>query len=427
MIKRSPILAVAVMTIVAMGCDNHLLVGQNADAAGGAGTMGSPGIAGAAGTMSSSGAAGGAGTMVAGMGTGGTGAADAGTTTRVVTPLPISADEALTRIAAVLWNAPPDADLLSQAALGHITTVEDLYGVIRQMLVDQRAATGVGAFYRWWLNLPALATLSKDTAVFPAYTSALQADMASETETYGVNVTLAMNGSYQTLLTGNFSFLDARLADIYGVSGVAGDSLQLVMLPPGQRAGLLTQPALQALGSLATRNSPARRGAYVEGRFLCFPPPPPPVSPTAGPPDTSTPGVTLRQAMETEEEQAMVCTACHQTFDPSGFAFEGFDAIGRVRTTDNGAPVDVSNLSIYVPMAGSPVVNGPIELANMLASNPVAEDCMTRKWLSFALGRDLQSSDDAWVTRIDQTFASADYNLKELIAAVLMSGPFLAP
>jgi len=194
MIKRSPILAIAVMTL-AMGCDNHLLVGQNADAAGGAGTMGSPGIAGAAGTMSSPGTAGAAGTMAVGTGMGGTGAADAGTTTRVVTPLPISADEALTRIARVLWNGPPDADLLSQAALGHITTVEDLYGVIRQMLVDQRAATGVGAFYRWWLNLPALATLSKDTTVFPAYTAELQADMASETETYGVTVTLSMNGS----------------------------------------------------------------------------------------------------------------------------------------------------------------------------------------------------------------------------------------
>jgi len=426
MIKPCAILALAIMTTLAMGCDNHLLVGQNADAAGGAGTMGQSGTPGAAGTMSSPGAAGAAGTM-AGMGTGGTGEADAGTTTRVVTPLPISADEALTRIAAVLWNRPPDADLLSQAALGHITTVEDLYGVIRQMLVDQRAATGVGAFYRWWLNLPALATLSKDTTVFPAYTSELQADMANETETYAVNVTLAMNGSYQTLLTGNFSFIDARLADIYGVSGVVGDSLQPVTLPSGQRAGLLTQPALQALGSLATRNSPSRRGSYVEGRFLCFPPPPPPLAPTAAPLDTSTPGVTLRQAMETEVEQATVCVACHQTFDPAGFAFEGFDAIGRVRTMDNGAPVDVSNLSIYVPMSGSPVVSGPIELANMLANDPVAQDCMTRKWLSFVLGRDLQSSDDAWIARIDQTFAGADHNLKELIAAVLMSGPFLAP
>src|SRR4051812_29422694 len=191
------------------------------------------------------------------------------------TPLPISGNDALTRVATTLWNSPPDAALLSQAS--QIRTVGDLHGIIQQMLADPRASAGVGAFYRWWLNLPALAQLSKDTSVFPAYTPELQNDMALETETFGVNVTLAMNGSYRALLTAGFSFINARLADIYGVTGVSGDTLQQITLPAGQRAGLLTQPALQALGSVATRNSPPHRGDYVEARFLCQqvgPPPP---------------------------------------------------------------------------------------------------------------------------------------------------------
>jgi len=339
--------------------------------------------------------------------------------------LPISASDALTRTATVLWRSPPDAALLSQA--GHISAVADLDAVIQQMLKDPRAAAGVGAFYRWWLDLPALAQVPKDTVLFPAYTPELQADMALETETFAVNVTLAMNGSYQMLLTAGFSFVDARLADIYGVSGVTGDTLQQVTLPAGQRAGLLTQPALQALGSTTTRNSPPHRGGYVEARFLCQQVPPPPANLSATPLDLSRPGITLRQALASNEQQSPACTACHQMLDPFGNAFEGFDAIGRVRTIDNGAPVDVSGLNVMSLAAGPSLVNGPIELASAIADDPKAHDCMTRKWLSFALGRDLEAADDGAVTQIDAAFSAAGFNLKALIAAVLTSGPFLSP
>ena len=380
-LAAAPLLA-AFCALVASACENRLVLGDKADGGGG----------------------------------GATGNA---------TPLPISANEALTRAATVLWSSPPDPALLSEAS--QIGTVADLHGVVQQMLTDPRAATGVGAFYRWWLNLPALAQLSKDTSVFPTYTPELQADMALETETFGVNVTLAMNGSYRTLMTAGFSFIDARLADIYGVSGVTGDTLQQVALPQGQRAGLLTQPALQALGSVATRNSPPHRGDYVASRFLCQPVGPPPPNLDATPLDLSHPGITLRQALATNVQQSVACTGCHQLLDPFGDAFEGFDAIGRARTIDNGAPVDVSSLNVMSLSASPTVVNGPIELASLLADDAKAQDCMARKWLSFALGRDLQTSDDAAVAQIDASFSAAGYNLEALIAAVLTSGPFLSP
>ena len=250
--------------------------------------------------------------------------------------------------------------------------------------------------------------------------------MAKETETFGVNVTLSMNGSFQTLLTGAFSYLNADLADVYGVSGVTGDDLQLVQLAPTVRAGLLTQPGLQALSSVSTRNSPPTRGTYIRERFLCvqIPPPPPGVPELAPDPPT---GQTLRKALEAHVRDA-TCAACHQLLDPPGLAFEGFDAIGRARATDNGAPVDVSNLDIVeLGPGGDMIVNGPIELADLISSNASAEDCMTRQWLSFVLGRALQDADTPWVTQIDNTFSAAGFNLKELIAAVLLSGPFLSP
>jgi hypothetical protein len=382
--------AFAVCALVASACTNRLVLGDSPDGGGGA------------------------------SGTGG--AAGAGSPAM---PLPISANEALTRVAGALWSSAPDAALLSQA--GQITTVADLHAIVDQMLTDPRASAGVGGFYRWWLNLTALAQLSKDTSLFPAYTPELQADMALETETFGVNVTLAMNGSYRTLLTAGFSFINARLADIYGVTGVTGDALQQVSLPAGQRAGLLTQPALQALGSIATRNSPSHRGDYVEARFLCQQIGPPPASLDATPLDLSHAGITLRQALASNVQQSTTCVACHQLLDPFGDAFEAFDAIGRTRTIDNGAPVDVSGLNVMSLSVSPTLVNGPIELASAIADDPTAHDCMARKWLSFALGRDLQPADDAAVTKIGASFSAASFNLKALIAAVLTSDPFLAP
>jgi hypothetical protein len=338
-------------------------------------------------------------------------------------PAHITPTEAVKRIAAVLWNAPPDESVPTPA------TLDEVPGVVRQLLDDPRAAAGVGAFYRWWLDLPDLARTVRDPVLFPSFTPELRADMAVETETFGVNVTLALNGSFTTLLTANFSFIDARLADLYGVSGVAGDSFQQVYLPTGERAGLLTQPALQTLGAYANRTSPAHRGTYISKRFFCAPlPAAPPNVPAL---DPIPPGVTVRQQEEMHLTAAN-CSACHNYIDPLGFAFEGFDAMGRARTIDNGQPVDVSNLSVEIQRADEgPVIegpiDGPIELAMLVAANPRAQDCMVRQWLSFALGRDLQDADSPTVDDLDRRFAAANFNLKTLVSDVLLSDTFLSP
>jgi hypothetical protein len=418
--------AILLTATLALGgaCGNHPLDTSTPSGSAGTTVTGVAGATGLAGIGASTGAAG-ADEMTGAAGTTSTGAAGSGPTS-----LPISANEALNRLANLLWEAAPDASVLAVGA--QIQTTADLASVVQKMLADQRAAVGVGAFYRQWLDLPAVATLTKDPTLFPDFTPALQADMANETETFGVNVTLALNGTYQMLLMAPFSFINTRLANVYGVQGPADDSFQQIALPAVQRAGLLTQPALQSLGSFATRTSPTHRGAYIAARFWCqtIPAAPPGVPPL----DPIPQGETVRVAVAAEMANAG-CQACHHFYDPLGFAFEGFDAIGSARASDNGAPVDVSNLNILIPSPPTQtpytttqtVVDGPIELAALIANNATAEDCMTRQWLAFALGRALQDSDEPWVAEIDSTFAASGFNLKTLITAVLTSGPFLAP
>jgi hypothetical protein len=442
-------LACAIVATLLSACGARALSpdGRDAGPPASVGSVGAPGVAGTAGYLA--GQAGGAGTAgAAGTGTGAVGAnggttgtaGAAGTGTGAVganggttgaggaadTPLRISGTEALRRIAAMLWNQQPDDDLVSQAAGGLLDTKSGREGVVRRMLGDPRATAGVGAFYRWWLDLDSLATLQKDPTLFPAYTPELQADMVKETETFAVNLTLQANATYTALMTSPSTFVNERLADLYGLSGITGDDLQPVSLDPSQRAGLLTQPALQVLGSFATRNSPSHRGTYIDERFLCMVIP---AKPPAVPNLVPAAGMSLRAILSTNVANP-TCQGCHTLIDQPGLAFEVFDAIGRWRTMDDGAPVDVSGLAFYnlFGNGASPTpFDGPIELATDLAMATPSRQCMARQWLAYVGNTTAAMIDDATLAPVYASFQASSFNLPALIVAVLTSDAFLAP
>ena len=392
-------------------CGNRILVGESPG--------GSPTGAGGDPVL---GAAGAGGTIAGSSGT-------SGAATRQVKPLRISGADAITRVAAVLWQDKPDADLMQQAAAGHFTSTSDLYGAIRQMLADPKAAKGVGAFYRWWLDLDRVATdmPAKDPALYPAYTPALAADMANETETFGVKVTLDLDGSYTMLMTAPMTFLNARLADVYGVPNVQGDDLRQVDLDPKERAGLLTQPSLLERNSYGLGGNPSARGAQTVLSFFCLslPPPPADATPVRLPGGLDT--LTQRQVTEAISTTSASCAGCHTIMDPPGLALENFDAIGHWRATDNGHPVDVSGLRLINVVDPPVTLNGPIELAAITAQSPTAQKCMVKQWLAYSLAKSPLEIDDALVANVFPTFSASGLNLKELIVAVLTTDAFLAP
>ena len=55
--------------------------------------------------------------------------------------------------------------------------------------------------------------------------------------------------------------------------------------------------------------------------------------------DKFDPSFTMREKV-TELTAKPACQSCHVTINPLGFSFERFDAVGRVRATDNKKPVD---------------------------------------------------------------------------------------
>jgi hypothetical protein len=327
------------------------------------------------------------------------------------------------RVAAVLWQQAPD-DALTAAATGGgaVGTRSALATVVRRMVDDSRASIGVGAFYRWWLDLDQVAQLKKDPMLFPAFTPELQADETNETLSFSVDTTLIRNGSFQDLMTARWSYVNWRLARVYGLTGVTSEPLVQTQLPPG-RAGLLTQPALQALGSFAIRNSPSHRGSYIARKFLCeaVPSAPPNVPALA-----LAPGETVRQALRQEVVSA-TCMPCHAWLDPLGYPFEAFDAIGAPRTNDNGGAIDDTAMVRDLATGFTLNVTDAADLAWQLSTFDTAEACMVRQWLTYALGRPLSDDDEPSVTTARAAFGGAGFNLKALIVAVLTSDAFLTP
>ena len=381
-----------------------------------------------------SGGAGGAGGVITGASGGAGGATDAGPSG--LQPLAITTREVATRLAKVLWQAAPDADLLTRA--GAVKSRDDVRVLALDMLKDPRARAGVAAFYRWWLNLDEVAaqkiTLAlggqgvvPDVKKFPEWTPAMSADVARETETFGVSVTLDMNGTFRTLLTAPFTFINQRVATLYGIPGVAGDTFRKVELDPRQRAGLLTQPALLSVApTLGGKTDPPARGRVVRLQFLCqFVPllmidPPVTGTPTA-------PGTSTRQGFEMLTSHSP-CTACHTGYELNnlGFAFEGLDPLGRARTVDdNGKPVDLGGLQVRDAAGASVPFEGPVQLASLLADHADAQRCFSSQWFRFAAGETTYRYQDD-LDGIQTAFQASGLDLRALIAAAVSSPFFLA-
>ena len=72
-----------------------------------------------------------------------------------------------------------------------------------------------------------------------------------------------------------------------------------------------------------------------------------------------------------------------------------------------------------------PLLELPPQVAAVLVKTPEAQLCMSRKWIEYAVGRDLTAPDSAAVDDAHRWFAGSGFNLRELIAGVTQTYLFL--
>ncbi|MBV8878358.1 MAG: DUF1592 domain-containing protein, partial [Planctomycetaceae bacterium] len=334
-------------------------------------------------------------------------------------PYPVDDYDLAARLSYFLWSGPPDEVLLALAAKQALGSPEALEAQARRMLADPRSQALVDNFMGQWLQLRGLATHAPDAKKFPQFTDSLRGAMKKELALF-LGEIVRKDRPLTELVDADYTYLNEELAKHYGVDGVKGPEFRRVALKDRRRGGVITSAAVLMLQSDPERNNVPRRGNYIAASILGTPPPPPPPDiPALEDSKTSGKEQTLRQLLDLHRSKPE-CFTCHSRIDPLGFSLENFDAIGRWRDTDAGAPVDASGI-----LPDGKTFRGPVELKQILMSRKDEfTKTLTGNLLIYALGRGLQREDDCVIRAAQDAAAKNDYRFSSLVVAIVQSFPF---
>ena len=265
--------------------------------------------------------------------------------------------ELATRLSYFLWRSMPDEALLAAARDNRLSDPAVLSAQVDRMLDDPKSERFVNDFAGQAFRIYELKSTTPDPGLYPEYEDRLGQAMAWETELFFGEL-IASNLGAGALIDADFTFLNRRLADHYGVPGVVGMEMRKVDLPTDSpRGGLITQASVHKITSNGTTTSPIPRGNFVLANLLGRPAPPPPAAVDIPEPDTR--GTTTIREQLDAHRASPVCANCHRTIDPPGFALESFDPIGgfRERYRISGGEMEVAGgFTVQLPFAqGAPV------------------------------------------------------------------------
>jgi hypothetical protein len=378
------------------------------------------------------------------------------------------------RLSYFLWSSMPDEELFRLAAEKQLR--HNLSAQVSRLLADKRSGEFVRNFAGQWLQarsidtaiVNAAAVLSKEQPLDPKaeekrarFRELIRkpADMLTEAEKKELEEARAnfagrfrrfaqfeLNGelrramrqetemtfehvlrndrSLLELIDADYTFLNERLAKVYGIDGVTGEQMRQVTLPANSpRGGVLTQATFLIITSNPDRTSPVKRGLFILDNILGTPPPPPP--PNVTPLEQAAAAVkgkppTLRETLKVHRNEPL-CNSCHNQLDPLGLAFENFNALGRWRDKELGEPIE----------AGGELLTGESfadvrELKRILVTERRLDfyRCATEKLLTYALGRGLDMYDTHTLDEVVDKLEDGQGRPSVLIQGIIESPAF---
>jgi len=298
------------------------------------------------------------------------------------------------KLAFFIWNSVPDRELLA----ADLSTRAGVEAQITRLLADDRAKSALATFHLQLLGVDAAHVPNKSPTVYPGFDAARWRAMVDDTSRFADDTVRKGDGKLTTLLTASYS-----------------------VNPGDVRAGLLTQPAVLAGLANPDTTSPVRRGVMIRRNLMCQTlPDPPPDAPTMVPPAMGQ--ETTRMRVTRVTSQSARCGSCHGFINDVGFGFENYDAVGAWQTMDNGLPIDATG-----QLTGTKASNGPFdgarELATRLAGSREVQECYTKQWVRFALGRIEQPRDNCEVQDLAKALGETS-DIRALIRSIAVSRAF---
>jgi hypothetical protein len=332
----------------------------------------------------------------------------------------ISDIDLASRLSFFLWSSIPDDELLDLAERGMLNNPQVLETQVRRMLVDSRIESLAENFAAQWLYLRNLNSHRPDNRLFPNFDQELRVALQNETNLL-LEYMIRNDQPVIDILQADYTFLNQRLANHYGIKNVYGSHFRRVSLKDENRRGLLGHGSILTLTSRPNRTAPVLRGKWILDNLLGAPPPPPPPDvPALDEKPKSTQPLTLRQRME-QHRNNPVCASCHAQMDPFGFALDNFDPVGNWRLDDNGAPINAR-----VALQDGTEFAGPDGVRKILLDRKhLFIHNLSEKLLIYALGRSISAKDQPAVRNILRQASTSNYSWSSIILGIINSTPFL--
>jgi hypothetical protein len=334
------------------------------------------------------------------------------------------------RLSYFLWSSTPDAPLLKLAAQGKLRA--NLRNTVDRMLKESKSDRLIDNFVGQWLltrdvegkffDTPHILGIDDDNKARQIFNLFTRQDMKRETELFFKHI-LMENRPAIELVTANYSFINNRLANFYGIKGFEGKEFRKVNFEGSTRpGGILTHGSFLVVTSNPTRTSPVKRGLFVIDNLLGVPN-------SAAPPNVPEleetrqkigKDATMRELMELHRAKPL-CRSCHARMDPIGLALENYNAIGQHLEKKGEEIFDTSGVLVT-----GEKFEGISELKKIIAG-PRKKDfhrCLTEKLFTYALGRGVEYYDSPVVNKIIKEAENKGGGLKEFIYALIESVPF---
>jgi hypothetical protein len=349
-----------------------------------------------------------------------------GSVTAGATSVPLSDWEVAAKLAFAITNSMPDETLFAAASAGRLHDKAAIASEAKRLLEGSRGTVGLRNFNLQVYRLGTYDGITREASAFPDFKSGTPSAMKQEVLQF-IDWIFSEGRGIKDFYTTPVGFVNSLLAPLYGTQGNFSsdpNTLTKVDLDPSQRSGLLTQAGfLSSYISVGNEPDIIHRGVFIATRLLCKTlPPPDPAAAAKGLIDT--PNLSNRERVEMTTGKGTCGESCHANlFNPLGYAFENYDAIGKYRTTDQGKTVDAADRYAFDGQVKT--FNNGVELSALLAEAKETHSCYLQNMLSYLQGRELADEQRTTVDYYARLSRAGMVSLHDLELQLVTSDAFL--
>lgn len=306
--------------------------------------------------------------------------------------LNLTAFELASKLSFFLVGKLPDSSLTNLALSGQILNPTILSQQVDRLLLQPGAQDMIKRLFRETYGYDRFGSFTYSPDFLNGLdTTNLPNAMTQEMDQFFVDTVLNGKGTFENIMTSQKANINnSSLAQIYGLGSASG----LVTLP-ADRAGFMSRAAFMSRKS-GNYTSPVKRGLAVLESVLCEkigdPPPNAPTSVSEAQLDNQ-----YQSTRQRYEHLTLVpgtsCIYCHSRINSLGFAFEGYDSIGRRRNQESiftgltgpaiaTVPIDMRTISPDILPTPTAIFDAA-DLTRQLANNDKAMMCFAKQLKSF--------------------------------------------